>query len=108
MQTTILNRRLFFAGGRGAATQGAIAQSGDVCDDDRWGGPETERAAEDVAYLPCRRPPKVFRATEGDGTYPVGVESIDRDVDRCSKKGRQVLPGGPRTSRTVHGQVAQG
>ena len=38
-----------FSGGRGAAMQGAIAQSGDVRDDDRWGGPETGRTAKDSA-----------------------------------------------------------
>ena len=36
-------------GRRGAAKQGAITQSGDVRDDDRWGGPETGRTAKDLA-----------------------------------------------------------
>ena len=40
IETTIRKRRLFFAGGRGAAKQPAIIPSGDARNDDRWGGPE--------------------------------------------------------------------
>ena len=34
---------------RDAAKGGATTQSGDVRDDDRWGGPETGRTIEDLA-----------------------------------------------------------
>ena len=40
IETTIHKRRLCFYGGRGAAKQGAITQSGSVRDDGGWG--ETE------------------------------------------------------------------
>ena len=42
-------REILLCGGRGAATQEAVTQSGDVCDDDRRRRPETGRAAEDLA-----------------------------------------------------------
>ena len=40
-------------------------------------------------------------------TLPVGAWSWDRAVARCSREGRQVVPGGPRTSRALNGPVAR-
>lgn len=46
---TSRKRRLVFARGRGAATQGAISQSGHVGNGDRRGEPETGRAAKGLS-----------------------------------------------------------
>ena len=41
-----------------------------------------------------------------NGTPLVGAWSRDRAVVTCSKEGGQVVPGGSRSSRTLHGKVA--
>ena len=43
-QTTALLR-----GGRGTTKRGAIAQTGDAREDDRWGGPETGWTTDELA-----------------------------------------------------------
>ena len=40
---------LLLRGGRGTTKQGAITQAGDAREHDRWGGPETGWATEELA-----------------------------------------------------------
>ena len=105
-ETTIRKRRLFFAGAVARQNEGRLPSR--VMLATMTGGESPRPGGQSKSW---------YRRLVGDlkgvpshggvqGALAVGGRSEERAVNH-SKEGEQVVPGGPRSSRTVHGQLAR-